>query len=95
VGSVRRSWKALGEYVLLERTIEENEFGLIVNGLLKVYDVGSSVPIELYNGDYVVLLGGAEQHFIEPSDPTSPVMVHYTKLGAVFDEVLAVELMQV
>lgn len=79
---MNRCWKALGEYVLLAKYDAENEFGLILEQPFSIHSVGGFVPIDLTEGDHVVLHSEAVYTQIEPSNPTSPISVHYSDLVA-------------
>lgn len=76
------SWKALGEFVILAKYDAQNEFGLIVEQPFEVQNVGSFVPIDIEMGNHVVLREDAFYTTLEPSNPTSPISVHYTDLVA-------------
>jgi len=79
---VNRNWKALGEFVILAKYESHNEFGLIIEQPFEVQSVGGFVPIDLNMGDHVVLRSDSFTTLLEPSNPTSPISVHYTDLVA-------------
>ena len=79
-----RSWKALGEFVLVTKHEEVSDYGLIVDAPYVVLSVGAFVPIDLYQADIVSLnVNPTELNKVEPSNPASPLMAHYTVIGAV------------
>ena len=81
---MERSWKALGEFVLVTKHEEVSDYGLIVDAPYVVLSVGGFVPVELYQADIVSLnVNPTELNKVEPSNPTSPLMAHYTAIGAV------------
>ena len=77
-----RSWKALGEYVLLAKFQAQSEFGLIIETPYEIQSVGGFVPIDLTIGDHVFLSKDANITLLESSNPTSPTSVHYSEICA-------------
>ena len=91
---MNRSWKALGDFVLLGKEEAVNDYGIIVDTPFKVISGGGFVPIDLYEGDIVsVNVSTEELTKLEPSNPTSPVAIHYNKIQAVLSEQEAPEIM--
>ena len=91
---MNRSWKALGDFVLLTKHEHENDYGLIVDSPLRVISIGGFVPIDLVEGNIVSLnVSASELSKVEPSNPTSPLVVHYNKISAVLLEEPIAEIM--
>ena len=76
------SWKAVGDFVLLQKDEGQNKLGLIIDAPYIVASLGEFVPTDLVEGDRVVLCDDAEPTHLEPSNPHSPCVVHYTKICA-------------
>jgi len=84
---VNRSWMALGDFVLISTHEQENDYGLIVDAPLRVVSIGGFVPIDLVEGNIVSLnVSVSELSKVEPSNPTSPLVVHYNQISAVLLE---------
>ena len=68
---MERSWKALGEFVLVAKHEEVSDYGLLVDAPYVVLSVGGFVPVELYEADIVSVNGTTtELNKVEPSNPT-------------------------
>ncbi len=77
-----RTWKALGDFIILAKDEVKSNSGLILDSHYIVASVGGFVPVDIECGEVVVLSDDAELTHIEPSNPNSPCAVHYSKICA-------------
>jgi hypothetical protein len=75
-------WRAVGDFVLLTKDDGKSNSGLIIDAPHIITSIGEFVPTDLTEGVSVVLCDDAELTHIEPSNPNSPFVVHYTKICA-------------
>ena len=77
------SWKAVGEFVLLESHESMSSSGLITETMYTVHSIGRQVPSELGVGDSVVLTNEAILSSLHPERTDGIYVIHYSKICAV------------
>ena len=77
------SWKAVGEFVLLESHESMSSSGLITETMYTVHSIGRQVPSELAVGDSVVLTDEAILSSLHPEKTDGIYVIHYSKICAV------------
>ena len=77
------SWRAVGEFVLLESHESMSRSGLITETMYTIHSIGKQVPTELEVGDSVVLTEEAILSSLHPEKNDGLYVLHYTKICAV------------
>ena len=77
------TWKAVGEFVLLESHESMSSSGLITETMYTVHSIGRQVPSELTVGDSVVLTDEAILSSLHPEKTDGIYVIHYSKICAV------------
>jgi len=77
------TWKAVGEFILLESHESMSSSGLITETMYTVHSIGRQVPSELTVGDSVVLTDEAILSSLHPEKTDGIYVIHYSKICAV------------
>tara|TARA_B100001175_G_C19482446_1_gene627902 strand:+ start:78 stop:362 length:285 start_codon:yes stop_codon:yes gene_type:complete len=80
---VSKVWKAIGDFVILAKDDAKSNSGIILDTDYIIVGVGGFVPVDIECGDGVALIANAEPTLLEPSNPNSPIAVHYSNICSI------------